>query len=148
MIEDIFKQTNKNIEMYNIKTHDDLHNHNNFIVSFSPSMISKSKDIKSFLFNNVYNHNNLLNKRENVEKIILNLFKYFYKSPNKLPNDWHNKNEPIELQNQLSSQPVQAGVGGTSTFTYILLGVGVLATIGIVVYMNMKKKPQPIVVKK
>ena len=55
----------------------------------------------------------------------------------------------IELQNQLNTQPVQAGVGGTSTFTYILLGVGVLATIGIVVYMNMKKKtPQPIVVKK
>ena len=96
MIEDIFEQTNKNIKLYNIKNHDDFHNHKNFIISFSPSMISKSKEIKSFLFSNVYNHKNLLTKRENVEKIISNLFKFFYNSPNKLPEDWRNKNEPIE----------------------------------------------------
>ena len=39
---------------------------------------------------------NLIDKRQNVEKIISNLFKYFYKSPNKLPDDWRSINEPIE----------------------------------------------------
>ena len=96
MIEDIFTQTSKNIKIFNIKNHVDFQNHENFIVTFSPSMISKSRNIKSFLFKNVYNHNNLLNKRENAEKIILNLFTYFYNSPNKLPQDWQNKNEPLE----------------------------------------------------
>jgi dGTPase len=96
MIEDIYKQTNKNILDLNIQTKEEFQNYNNFIVSFSPLMNSKSKDIKSFLFDNVYNHQNLLDKRQNVEKIISNLFKYFYNFPNKLPNDWRSINEPIE----------------------------------------------------
>ena len=96
MIEDIFNQTSKNIKNYKINKHSDIQDNANFIVSFSPSMNDQSKDIKSFLFDNVYNHNNLLEKRKNVEKIISNLFKYFYNSPHKLPEDWQNKNEPIE----------------------------------------------------
>ena len=79
-----------------IKKKEDFQNYNNFIVTFSPSMQFKTKDIKLFLFDNVYNHQNLLDKRQNVEKIISNLFKYFYKSPNKLPGDWRSINEPIE----------------------------------------------------
>ena len=96
MIEDIYKQTNKNIQDLNIKTKNEFKNYNNFIVTFSPLMNSKSKDIKSFLFDNVYNHQNLLDKRQNVEKIISDLFKYFSTNPNKLPNDWRKINEPIE----------------------------------------------------
>lgn len=96
MIQDIYNQTNKTIIDLEINTKKDLQNCNQFLVSFSPSMQSKANDIKSFLFDNVYNHQNLLDKRQNVEKIISNLFKYFYKSPNKLPGDWRSINEPIE----------------------------------------------------
>jgi len=97
MINDIYKKTSDNIKKYNINSLNDFQNHDNFIVSFSPSMISESKNIKLFLFDNVYNHKSLFNKRQKVEKIILNLFKYFYNNPNKLPSDWRNKkNDPIE----------------------------------------------------
>ena len=73
MIEDIYNQTKKNIIDFEIKTKENLQNYNNFIVTFSPSMQSKAKGIKSFLFDNVYNHQNLLDKRQNVEKIISDL---------------------------------------------------------------------------
>ncbi len=96
MIEDIYNQTSKNIFNLNIKKIKDFQNYDSFIVSFSPQMSSKSKEIKSFLFENVYNHKNLLDKRDDVEQIISNLFKYFYNSPNKLPIDWRNIDEPIE----------------------------------------------------
>ena len=96
MIEDIYNQTKKNILDFDIKTKKDLQKYNKFVVTFSPSMQSKAKNIKSFLFDNVYNHQNLLDKRQNVEKIISDLFKYFYNSPNKLPEDWRSINEPIE----------------------------------------------------
>ena len=43
-----------------------------------------------------HDHQNLLDKRQNVEKIISDLFKYFYNSPKKLPEDWRSINEPIE----------------------------------------------------
>ena len=52
-------------------------------------MQSKAMDIKSFLFDNVYNHQNLLDKRQNVEKIIsiiyLNIFIIHLTN---FPNDW------------------------------------------------------------
>jgi dGTP triphosphohydrolase len=96
MIEDIFIQTSTNIKNSKIIKIEDLKNTKNFMVSFSPSMSLKSNDIKSFLFDNVYNHKKLIDKRENVEKIISNLFKYFYNSPNKLPKDWINRDEEIE----------------------------------------------------
>ena len=50
MIEDIYNQTKKNILVLDIKSKEDLQNYNNFIVTFSASMQSKAKNIKSFLF--------------------------------------------------------------------------------------------------
>ncbi len=96
MIDDIYQQTNLNIKKSAISTIEDIQNNENFVVSFSPSMELESKSIKSFLFDNVYNHKNLIKKRQNVEKIISKLFKYFYQTPDKLPLDWRNIDEPIE----------------------------------------------------
>ena len=96
MIEDIYHQTCMNIKSAGVKNIEDLQNNQSFLVSFSSEMESNSKKIKSFLFDNVYNHKNLVLKRDNVEKIISKLFKYFYTSPNKLPLDWRKIDEPIE----------------------------------------------------
>ena len=96
MIRDVIAQSNTNVKDNNIKTIGDCQNYKGFIVFFSKSMNSNSKEIKSFLFDNVYNHNKLQEKRLNVENIVSNLFKYFYNKSNKLPKDWQNKNEPIE----------------------------------------------------
>ena len=85
-----------NINSAGVKNIEDLQNNQSFLVSFSSEMESNSKKIKSFLFDNVYNHKNLVLKRDNVEKIISKLFKYFYTSPNKLPLDWRKIDEPIE----------------------------------------------------
>ncbi len=96
MIYDIYEQTAKNVNALGILNLQNLQNHKNFLVSFSKSMHLNSKNIKSFLFDNVYNHKNLLKKRDSVEKIISDLFVYFSNSPNKLPQDWRKINEPIE----------------------------------------------------
>ena len=78
MIEDIYQQTSINIKNAGVKNIEDLQNNQIFLVSFSSEMESNSKKIKSFFFDNVYNHKNLVIKRDNVEKIISKLFKYFY----------------------------------------------------------------------
>ena len=97
MVDDIYIQTSKNIKNNKIISLNDIQNHKDFIVTFSPKMKIESEKIKSFLFNNVYNHQSLLKKRQKVEKIILNLFNFFYNNPNKLPLDWRsNKKDPIE----------------------------------------------------
>ena len=44
--------------------------------------------IKDFLYHNVYNHSKLKQKRNEVEKIVTKLFKYFLQNFNSLPKDW------------------------------------------------------------
>ena len=44
--------------------------------------------IKDFLYKNVYNHPNLRKKREEVENIIMSLFKYYLENFSSLPDDW------------------------------------------------------------
>tara|TARA_Y100001970_G_scaffold45393_1_gene56985 strand:- start:4267 stop:5391 length:1125 start_codon:yes stop_codon:yes gene_type:complete len=97
MINDIFLQTKNNIIDKNIKDIKDLKLNSKFIVSFSDDMKKKCLTIRNFLHENVYNHNNLIKKRENAEKIIIKLFNYFESNTYKLPNDWINNNKsPIE----------------------------------------------------
>ena len=97
MINDIFNQTKKNILENNIKKIEDFQKHNSFIVTFSDDMKKKCLTIKSFLNENVYNHNSLLAKRDKAEEIIIKLFKYFEINSKKLPSDWLNDNKiPLE----------------------------------------------------
>ena len=44
--------------------------------------------IKSFLFQNVYNHHKLKDKRQKVEKITKKLFQYYLINFHLLPEDW------------------------------------------------------------
>ena len=49
-------------------------------------------DIKSFLYDKVYNHPKLLQKRSGAENIIFKLFQYYENNFDKLPKDWFLKN--------------------------------------------------------
>ena len=57
-------------------------------------------DIRSFLYENVYNHPKLLKKRSNAENIIFKIFEYYKKNFEKLPNDWLLKGE-LEIQERI-----------------------------------------------
>jgi len=92
MIKDIIKNSKKNILRFNIKTNNDVFNHPNFLISMSDSMKIHSLKISKFLYKNVYNHPKLIQKRANVENIILKLFEYLEKNFDQLPNDWLSKN--------------------------------------------------------
>ena len=54
----------------------------------SNEMKNDCKQIKDFLYLNVYNHSNIFNKKQEVEKITMKLFSYLLKNFNLLPKDW------------------------------------------------------------
>ena len=91
MINDIYKNTKKNINEYNIKSLNEVKNHYTYSVSMSEEMNNNCKSIRDFLFDKVYNHKSLLIKRKRSEEIIVKLFKFFENNSNKLPEDWKNK---------------------------------------------------------
>tara|TARA_Y100001970_G_scaffold287557_1_gene412512 strand:+ start:723 stop:1850 length:1128 start_codon:yes stop_codon:yes gene_type:complete len=88
MINDIIKNSNKNIEINNIKKVEDVFTHNKFLIYMSENMKNDCLLIKDFLYKNVYNHPNLRKKREEVENIIMSLFKYYLENFSSLPDDW------------------------------------------------------------
>ena len=96
MINDVYENTKKNLKKNNIKSMDGIYKNNGFLVSFSNEMKDNCDTIKKFLFDKVYNHTNLSNKRIHSKKVISSLFSFFIKNNNKLPIDWKNQNIEIE----------------------------------------------------
>ena len=86
----------KNLIENNINSIDEIRKKNNFVVSFSNEMKKNCDIIKKFLFDKVYNHSHLSDKRQYSKKVISTLFTYFVKNNNKLPVDWRNQNIEIE----------------------------------------------------
>ena len=93
MINDIILHSAQMITQFNIKTDADFKQHDNFLISMSDKMQNDCLKIRSFLYENVYNHPKLIEKRTRVETIILKLFEYYEKNFDKLPTDWLSKSE-------------------------------------------------------
>ena len=95
MINDIFKTTSSNLNnrYTSIK---DIQKLNNFIVTYSEKMKKECNKIKEFLNTYVYNHKNLIDKRNYSKNVIQKLFIYFKKNNNKLPEDWTTQDIDIE----------------------------------------------------
>ena len=91
MIKDISLNTRENTLKYSIKTINDIKNHPNFLVTMSNEFLNHSKEIKKFLYKNVYNNIELENKRKKSELKIIELFDYFMNNFKTLPEDWRNK---------------------------------------------------------
>jgi dGTPase len=95
MVNDIIKQSVKNVESQNIKSINDIYKNKIFLISMSENMKKDCNLIKEFLYQNVYNHPKLREKRLKVENITRNLFKYYSNNFHLLPDDWlvQEKNE-------------------------------------------------------
>ena len=116
MINDIINQTKENIKIYDIDNINKVFTNNDFIVSMSKKMKDDCLVIKDFLFSNVYNHKKLYTKRQNVEEVLIKLFKYFKQfytnkiliqgadSPSLNNSDW----EGIALEEPYIDNPLES----------------------------------------
>ena len=91
MINDIIVNSSSIINKLNISSIDDIKKHNGFLITMSDNMKKDCLEIRQFLYDNVYNHSKLLQKKNNAEKIISKLFNYFEINIDKLPSDWFTK---------------------------------------------------------
>ena len=88
MINDIINNSLMKIKINNIETINDIKKANFFIISMSDNMKNECMEIRNFLYENVYNHPKLLEKKINSENIIFKIFEYYDKNFEKLPKDW------------------------------------------------------------
>ena len=81
MVQDVLAETEHRIQLYNPESAHDVRQLPESLVAFSPQMEQKEKELKSFLFNNMYRHSNILPEREKASKQITALAQYFMNRP-------------------------------------------------------------------
>ena len=74
MVNDLLKQTNKNLEIIKPQSVVDIRCHDYPIASFSNKMKNQDKELRKFLHERVYSHSSMDKDRNNGRKIIKELF--------------------------------------------------------------------------
>lgn len=81
MVEDVIFTSQSNLKRLVPESADDVRNAGETIVGFSQDMAAVDKSLKTFLFANVYRHKSVLEKREQVSKVVKDLFSAFMTDP-------------------------------------------------------------------
>jgi dGTPase len=58
------------------------------VVSFSPAMAAADRDIKRFLFANMYRHPSVVVVRQQADQVVRDLFGRFRDDPGLMPEEW------------------------------------------------------------
>ena len=85
MVNDLIKNTKKNISKVNPKNAEEIRSHNGLIESFSDFFISQDTQIRNFLRSRVYEHNSIEKERVKSMRIIEEIFSKLIKNIDLLP---------------------------------------------------------------
>ncbi len=88
MVEDVIDETSRRIAEHNPQTVDDVRLAGRSMAGFSNGMAVREKDVKSFLFTNMYRHDQVMNVMKKAETIVRDLFKIYMADPKRLPEGW------------------------------------------------------------
>jgi len=94
-IDDLTLTTAKKIEEYNIKSVEDLRRVNKEVVSFSPELERKNRELKSFLLKHLYHHHKVEMMRVKAEYYLVKLFETYCKYPLLLPSKYNRRMERL-----------------------------------------------------
>ena len=94
-INDLSANTLKNLESANIGTMEELRRANRQVVEFSPSFAENNRQLKRFLFENLYRHYKVERMRVKAERYISMLFDTYLKHPTLLPHKYVKRMESV-----------------------------------------------------
>jgi dGTPase len=88
MIEDVIAQTRENLGILQPGFVDDIYNAGRTIAHFSTEMAAMEKELKRFMFANMYRHPSVMEARMKAEDIVRDLFGAFMQSPERMGGIW------------------------------------------------------------
>lgn len=89
---DVVNETEKNIFELKIKSIDDIRSHP-LIVNFSSHMLERQKELKGFLYENLYSHYRVIKMQLKAKKYITDLFERYLEDIRQLPPDYQTRLE-------------------------------------------------------
>ncbi len=97
-VADLIQSIDRMIRRSGVRSVEELQKLPYNVVGFSEDMHRRNRELKDFLFNNLYNHHRVVRMTVKAEKIIASLFDAFVKEPAILPNKYQENIEDIGLE--------------------------------------------------
>lgn len=97
-VTDLIQSVDRYIRKSGVKTPDDLQRLPYNLVGFSEDMHRRNRELKDFLFTNLYRHYRVVRMANKSEKIIFDLFTAYHKNPDMLPEHIQDLNEERGLE--------------------------------------------------
>ncbi len=81
MVEDVIGSASANLADIRPRSVEDVHAAGRAVVTFSSAMRAAEKELKSFLYANLYRHSQVMRVREGAEQIVHDLFEAYFADP-------------------------------------------------------------------
>ena len=98
MIDDLEKNTKKNLSLIKPSSCDEIKDYKGFVVSFSDEMIAKENELRKFLKKKMYFNHSVKIMTYKAKKIVSDLFDLFLDEPQLLPDEWKKLKQENELE--------------------------------------------------
>src|SRR5580692_593258 len=93
----LITNTQARLEQAAVKTLDDVRRHKERLAAFSPEVEAERKQIKDFLYENLYYSASLAGEKDDAERIVGELFAFFMDHPSALPPYYQEKAQQESL---------------------------------------------------
>ena len=97
MVTDLISNTKQQIQRASIQSPDDVRRHPERLAAFSPQVEQERRQIKDFLYENLYYSPALAAEKEDAERIVSELFAHWMEEPEDLPRSYREKAEQEPL---------------------------------------------------
>jgi dGTPase len=115
LVEDVIGQTKANLVSLKPSCVDDIYTAGRTMAEFSPEMATLEKELKAFMFANMYRHPDVMRVRAQAEDIVRDLFAAFMREPEKMGGRWADKLSQLE-EPALARRVADYLAGMTDTF--------------------------------
>ncbi|MEE4350399.1 MAG: deoxyguanosinetriphosphate triphosphohydrolase [Pacificimonas sp.] len=88
MVEDVLTETRARLQRRSPQSADDIRNADEPVVAFSHQMGSAERELKAFLYQNMYHHGGAAEAREGARSTVGAIFREIAAKPARLPPDW------------------------------------------------------------
>jgi dGTPase len=97
LAEDLIANTQAQVQAAGVKTLAQLREHPQRLAAFSAEVEAERKQIKDFLYENLYYSISLAEEKDDAERIVRELFAFWIKNPSALPHNYYDKAEQESL---------------------------------------------------
>jgi dGTPase len=88
MVEDVIATASATLDRLQPQSVEDIHAAGEAVVGFSPDMAAAEKELKRFLYANLYRHPDVMRVRAAADQVIYDLFDVYMADPRAMPEGW------------------------------------------------------------